>query len=274
MIFLKKLTKKSPRQKSAFINFLFLRNNKQSTMSDKKIRINIWSGPRNISTALMYSFAQRKDTTVYDEPLYAHYLSKSKAVEYHPGSDEILATMENDGNKVVEMMKGDHPTPIVFFKQMTHHLIDIDWSFMKGMVNIILTRNPKEMLPSFAEQISHPNIADVGYAAHLEVMNYFKKIGQEIIVLDGRNVLINPRKVLSELCDKIGIPFDETMLSWEAAARPEDGCWAKYWYKNVHKSTGFAPYKPKTAPFPKHLENLLAECQPFYDQLSAIAIQP
>ncbi len=243
-------------------------------MSDKTIRINIWSGPRNISTALMYSFAQRKDTTVFDEPLYAHYLSKSNANEYHPGADEILATMENDGDKVVMMMQGEHSTPIVFFKQMTHHLIDIDWSFMKGMINIILTRNPREMLPSYAEQINQPNIHDVGYAAHIEVMEYLKKLGQPIIVLDGKNVLLNPQKVLSELCEKIGIPFDSSMLSWEAGARPEDGCWAKYWYKNVHRSTCFAPYQPKTTPFPKHLEGLLTECQPLYDQLASIAIQP
>lgn len=243
-------------------------------MSDKTIRINIWSGPRNISTALMYSFAQRKDTTVFDEPLYAHYLSKSNANEYHPGADEILATMENDGDKVVMMMQGEHSTPIVFFKQMTHHLIDIDWSFMKGMLNIILTRNPREMLPSYAEQINQPNIHDVGYAAHIEVMEYLKKLGQPIIVLDGKNVLLNPQKVLSELCEKIGIPFDSSMLSWEAGARPEDGCWAKYWYKNVHRSTCFAPYQPKTTPFPKHLEGLLTECQPLYDQLASIAIQP
>jgi len=237
-------------------------------------RINLWSGPRNISTAMMYAFAQRKDTIVFDEPLYAHYLFKTNADEYHPGAEEILATMENGGNKVVKMMQGKHPTSIVFFKQMTHHLVDLDWSFMKDMVNVILTRDPIEMLPSYAEQVNQPTLRDVGYAAHIKLIDYLKKLGQKVIVLDGKNVLLNPRKVLSELCEAIGIPYDEAMLSWEASARPEDGCWAKYWYKNVHQSTNFAPYKVKTAPFPKHLEDLLEETKPLYQQLSSIAIQP
>ena len=100
-------------------------------------RINLWSGPRNISTAMMYSFAQRKDTTVFDEPLYAHYLSNSLAFTYHPGSADVLATQENDGQKVVEMMMGQHQTPIVFFKQMAHHLVELDWSFLEDCINVI-----------------------------------------------------------------------------------------------------------------------------------------
>ena len=170
---------------------------------DKTIRINLWSGPRNISTALMYSFAQRTDTTVFDEPLYAYYLANSKAKEYHPGSAEILKSMENDGDKVVKKMEGSHSSPIVFFKHMTHHLLDLDRSFMKNMVNVFLTRNPKEMLPSYMEQVERPTLADVGYAAHIDLMDYLKKIGKEVIVLNGKNILLNPRKVLAELCEKI-----------------------------------------------------------------------
>ena len=241
---------------------------------DNTIKINLWSGPRNISTALMYSFAQRKDTTVFDEPLYAFYLANSKAKEYHPGADEILAEMENDGDKVVEMMEGKHSTKVVFFKHMTHHLLDLDRSFMKNMIHVFLTRDPKEMLPSYLEQVDRPNIDDVGYAAHIDLMKYLKTIDKDIIVLDGKNILLNPKKVLNELCERIGIPFDENMLLWEAGARPEDGCWAKYWYKNVHRSKGFGVYKPKTAPFPNQLDSLLAECRPYYEELSALAIQP
>ena len=230
-------------------------------------RINLWSGPRNISTATMYAFAQRSDTCVYDEPLYAHYLKNTSADEYHPGAEEILADMENDGKKVIQMMRGKHHQPIAFFKQMTHHLVSLDWSFIDEMTNLILTRDPVDMLPSYAQQVATPTMVDVGYAAHLELIEYLQKIDQEIIVLDARKVLENPQKVFTKLCAKIDIPFDAVMLNWSAGPRPEDGIWAKYWYKNVHQSTGFGEYRKKTEPFPEKLKPLLAQCQPIYDQL-------
>lgn len=230
-------------------------------------RINLWSGPRNISTATMYAFAQRTDTCVYDEPLYAHYLRNTSADEYHPGAEEILADMENDGKKVIEMMRGTHDQPIAFFKQMTHHLIDLDWLFIDEMTNLILTRDPVDMLPSYAQQVATPTMMDVGYVAHLELIEYLQKIDQEIIVLDAKKVLENPQKVFVQLCEKIEIPFDPAMLNWSAGPRPEDGIWAKYWYKNVHQSTGFGEYRKKTEPFPEKLKPLLAQCQPVYDQL-------
>lgn len=237
------------------------------------IRINLWSGPRNISTATMYAFAQRKDTTVFDEPLYAHYLSKSPAYAYHPGAAEVLATMENDGERVVEMMMGEHATPVVFFKQMAHHLMELDWAFMDNCVNVILTRNPEEMLPSYNEQIETPSLYDVGYDLQLKILEYLQSKNQKVIVLDAKQVLLNPKKVLSELCENIGISFDEAMLNWNAGARKEDGCWAKYWYKSVHQSTGFAPYKPKQQLFPERLKSLLAECMPYYEKLEKLALK-
>jgi len=231
-------------------------------------RICIWSGPRNISTALMYSFAQRSDTTVIDEPLYAHYLTSSNAREYHPGADEVIASQENDGQKVIEkVIFGNYDTPFVFFKHMTHHLVGLDWGFMKDTINVILTRDPRDMLPSIAKQIPNPTMRDVGYAAHLELMEYLKGIGQNPMVIDSKEVLMNPKKKLTEICDHLGIPFDETMLNWEAGARPEDGIWAKYWYHNVHTSTGFQPYQPKEEPIPKGLEKLYAECERYYQEL-------
>jgi len=239
---------------------------------EKNIRICLWSGPRNISTALMYAFAQRKDTTVFDEPLYAHYLSKSPAVAYHPGADEVLETLDHDGNKVVDMMLGQHETSNIFFKHMAHHLIELDWSFMKSCTNLILTRDPREMLPSYAQQVEMPTLNDVGYDSQIKVMNYLKEIGQELIVLDAKQVLLNPKNVLTQLCEKINIPFDNSMLCWEAGARAEDGSWAKYWYHNVHRSTGFATYKAKTAPFPERLKPLLADCLPLYEELSQHAL--
>ena len=250
----------------------FCKNIAMKKKPHTSIQINLWSGPRNISTALMYAFAQRKDTTVFDEPLYAHYLSKTPAISYHPGSKEIIANMENDGAKVIEMMLGDHPTPVTFFKQMTHHLVDIDWSFMLDMVNIILTRDPVDMLPSYVKQVEKPALHDVGYQAHIELLKYLHEFGKEVIVLDSKEVLLNPQGVLTELCHRVGIPFDQAMLSWKAGPRKEDGVWAKYWYKNVHQSTAFAPYKKKTTPFPESLKPLLATCQPIYQRLRKMAI--
>lgn len=245
-------------------------------------RICVWSGPRNISTALMYSFAQRADTTVVDEPLYAHYLATTDADDYHPGSAEILATMENDGAVVGDTIaNGSYPTPVVFFKQMTHHLVHLDWSFMADTVNVILTRDPVDMLPSHAKNIPNPSMRDVGYAQHFELLTYLRALGQEPPVLDSRLVLENPRAVIKALCDRIGIAFDDAMLRWQAGPRPEDGCWAPYWYANVHRSTGFGQYRPNysldnnphTKPFPDALRPLLAECLPYYQQLSALAIR-
>lgn len=231
-------------------------------------RICLWSGPRNISTALMYSFAQREDCRVFDELLYAYYLKHHpEAQKYHPGSDEILKTMETDGDKVVESMLANSEKPVLFFKHMTHHLLDLDRTFLNKTINIILTRNPKEMLPSFDKVIKNPVINDVGYALHSELLTYFQENNIPFVVLDSKKVLLNPKETLQKLCKKIDIPFDENMLNWEPQKREEDGVWAKYWYDNVHKSSGFQAYKPKSEPFPNHLNALLKECEPHYQKL-------
>ncbi len=233
-----------------------------------KKRICVWSGPRNISTALMYSFAQRSDTNVVDEPLYAHYLTSTSANEYHPGAEEVIADQENDGQKVIEdVIFGEYDAPVVFFKHMTHHLVDLDWSFMKDTINVILTREPREMLTSFIKQIPNPTLRDTGYPQHLELMEYLRGIGQNPIVIDSKEVLLDPRKKLMEICEHLEIPFEENMLRWEAGARPEDGVWAKHWYHNVHKSTGFQPYQPKNQLLPERLKDLFEESQRLYDEL-------
>ena len=243
-------------------------------MAQQVVRICLWSGPRNISTALMYSFAQRDDTVVYDEPLYAHYLSRTPARAYHPGAEEVIATMENDGEVVVrDLILGDQPRPVAFFKHMTHHLVNLDPGFLAETTNVLLTRDPVEMLPSYAKQIESPSLLDVGYKAHTELLSYLRSLGQDPPVLDSKQLLLNPRTVLGELCARIDIPFQEAMLSWPAGARPEDGVWASYWYSSVHRSTGFGEYVPKTDPFPDSLKPLLGECQPYYEQLSAVAIK-
>ena len=243
-----------------------------NSMNDTTVRINLWSGPRNISTALMYSFAQRSDTVVVDEPLYGHYLRVTDADRYHPGAREVLESMETDGEKVLDRMWGDYEKPVVFFKQMTHHLVELDLSRIVGMKHLILTRDPAEMLPSFAKEVPNPTLRDVGYRQHLELLDYLEEQGENPVVLDSKRVLLDPQKTLARLCDAVGIEFDASMLRWEPGPRPEDGTWAKHWYHNVHKSSGFMPYRPKTEPFPENLKPLLEKCRPIYEELSQRSI--
>jgi hypothetical protein len=237
------------------------------------VRIALWSGPRNISTALMYAFAQRADTTVVDEPLYAHYLSTSPARQYHPGADEVIAWQENDWRRVVEsVFFGPYDTPIVFFKNMTHHLVNLEWDFLLPLTNVLLTRDPRDMLLSYVQNVQQPTLQDTGYADHLRLLNYLNQRGKTPPILEARRVLQHPSRMLAKLCYTLGIPYDPAMLTWEAGPRPEDGVWAKYWYASVHRSTGFHPYAPKQSSFPEHLEPLLAECRPYYQRLAERAL--
>ncbi|MEM7539437.1 MAG: sulfotransferase family protein [Chloroflexota bacterium] len=247
--------------------------------SQQPKRIFVSSGPRNISTALMYSFAQRSDTVVVDEPLYGHYLHTTDADTYHPGAAETLATRENDWQKVVDDILTDAPLSensnksVIFYKNITNHLRNMEWDFLGSVTNVILTRDPREMLPSFAKNVPTMTLRDTGYPEHLELLTFARERGQEPPVLDGREVLKNPGVVLAKLCEQIGIPFDEAMLSWPAGARPEDGTWAPYWYSSVHQSNGFQPYRPKNEPFPAYLEPLLDECLPLYEEITKLAIR-
>lgn len=234
--------------------------------------IHLWSGPRNVSTALMYSFAQRSDTQVVDEPLYAHYLRVSKA--QHPGRDEVLAAQEPDGKLVVKnRILGAWDKPVVFFKQMTHHLVDLDRAFLKRGVNVLLTRDPLDMLPSLAVQIPQPTLRDTGYAAQAALFDELTRAGQVPPVLDARELLLDPEGVLTQLCARLALPFEPAMLRWRAGPRPEDGVWAKHWYEAVHRSSGFEPYRPKSAAFPKRLEPLLEQCLKPYAHVAARALR-
>lgn len=245
------------------------------SQSHTNLRISVWSGPRNISTALMYSFAQRPDTVVVDEPFYGYYLAHSPARHYHPGADEVIASMETEAQNVLDdVVLAQHEKPILFLKNMTHHLVKLDWNFTEKLCNIILTRDPVEMLPSYAKEVTNPSLHDTGYDTLCELIEYLvERNYPQPPVLDSAEVLKNPRSVLRQLCEALGIPFYESMLSWPAGPRPEDGVWAKYWYGNLHQSTGFQPYRPKSEPFPQQLEPLLQKCRPYYERLSALAIR-
>jgi len=234
---------------------------------NKTKRIFLWSGPRNISTTLMYSFAQRKDTKVFDEPLYAHYLTSTNAKEYHPDAEFIIRSMECNGQVVVDKMLDNNSAELVFFKNMTHHLLDIDKSFMKKGLNVILTRSPEDMLPSFHKVIPNPTLNDVGYKSHVKLLHYFEENNISYLVMDSKMILDNPEHELKRLCKHANIPFLNAMLSWPKGPRVEDGVWAKDWYHKVHQSNGFMEYKKKTKEFPKELNALLNECLVYYKQL-------
>lgn len=236
------------------------------------LRINLWSGPRNVSTALMYAFAQRADTRVVDEPLYGHYLRVSGA--RHPGRDEVMAAMDTDGNRVVrEVLLGPCDRPVLFIKNMAHHLTELDRGFLDVLTHVLLIRDPKEMLPSLVNQIPEPTLADTALKQQVDLVEHLQGLGRTPPVLDARHLLLNPEAVLLQLCRRLGLAFDASMLHWAPGARPEDGVWAPYWYHNVHRSTGFSPYRPKTAPFPDSLIPLLETCQPYYERLYALAIK-
>lgn len=233
----------------------------------------LWSGPRNVSTALMYSFAQNEGIEVLDEPLYGHYLRVSGAE--HPGRDEVLSAMNCDGDEVMRELlarqAGDSSRRL-FMKHMAHHLVEIELGFLKDTCNIFLIRDPLEMLPSLTVQLPDAGLADTGLERQWTLFESLRAEGQSPAILDSRELLLDPAGVLRQLCEHIGLAFSERMLRWEAGARPEDGVWAPHWYHAVHKSTGFAPYIPKTK-FPARLESLLAECAPWYDRLYANAIR-
>ena len=220
----------------------------------------------------MYSFAQRSDTQVIDEPLYAHYLRITGAE--HPGRNEILATMEQDGTRVIQdTLLGPCDKPILFVKNMGHHLIELDWGFLDQMTTVILIRDPEQMLPSLIHQVPQPELADTALAMQRSVFDHLSQRGTPPCVLDAREVLTNPEKVLRELCSKVGIDFEPGMLHWEPGKNPRDGVWAPHWYHVIHQSSGFAPYRHKTAPFPEFLRPLLSECLPYYQSLYHHAIK-
>lgn len=230
-------------------------------------RINLWSSPRNVSTALMYSFAQRVDTTVVDEPLYAYYLHKSKAV--HPAKAAILATMESDLEKLVEsVLLKPYKTPIVFFKQMTHHLFERDYDFLQAFKNIIFIRNPKLIIRSYAKVIKTVTMQDIGIQQQVELLEAL----DNPIVLDSKNLLANPEACLHKLCSSLEIPFTKNMLQWASGARKEDGVWAKYWYANVHASNGFIAYEATDFELSPEHEALAENCKPYYEKLLAYSL--
>ncbi len=235
-------------------------------------RINLWSSPRNISTAMMYAFAQRDDTIVFDEPFYAHYL-KTTGID-HPGKNEILQSQENDAEKVIDtIILADHHKPISFFKQMTHHLENINLNFLSHTQNIIFIRNPKQIIASYAQVRNDVTMQDMGIKKQWWLFNYLKEKNLSCIVLDSNEILKSPEDVMIQLCNALQISFTQKMLHWPAGAKNYDGVWAKYWYDNVHQSTGFEKQKTSERELPLHLQPLYEESKIYYEHLFPYSIK-
>jgi Sulfotransferase domain len=238
------------------------------------VRINMWSGPRNVSTALMYSFRQRADTRVVDEPLYAHYLSTIADRSDHPGTPDVLDTMSPDAQQVTDaIILGPCDRDVLFLKQMAHHLVPgVPPEVLSNCVNVVLIRDPVEVLTTIVRQFPNPVMRDIGIVRQVELVEELRALGQQPAVVDARLLLLDPAGVLRQLCARIEIDWDPAMLSWSAGPKPEDGSWAPHWYQNAHASTGFGTYRAKAEPLPAHVATLAAEASAAYDVLLPLAL--
>lgn len=234
-------------------------------------RIHLISGPRNISTALMYSFAQRRDTVVVDEPFYGYYLA-STGID-HPGRDEVLRSMRTNPQSVIEeIIFGDYDAEVVFFKNMAKHLLGVNSEFCEQLHNVFLIRDPARLISSFAKVVPALDESEIGLKHACTLFEELQQKGNNPLVLNSDIVLQNPGLVLGKLCAALGISFEESMLHWEPGPRPEDGIWAQYWYGNVHKSSGFQPPPAEPASIPPQYRDLLDEVGPYYAYLNQFAI--
>jgi len=233
------------------------------------IRIAMWSGPRNISTAMMRAWENRADTVVCDEPLYGCYL-KETGID-HPMSHEIIADMDCDWRSVTAELTGPIPSKkeIYYQKHMTHHLLDSmsrDW--MDDVVNCFLIRDPAQVIASYAAKRDHVTLEDIGMVQQGEIYSYLHaRSGVRPVVLDARDILENPRAMLNSFCNAIDVPFDEAMLHWPKGPRDSDGIWAAHWYHNVETSGSFAPYKHTQAILTPPQTALAEACAPHYRML-------
>jgi hypothetical protein len=237
------------------------------------LRIAMWSGPRNLSTAMMRSFSSRTDTAVLDEPFYAYYLKQTGIA--HPGRDDVIGTYETDWEKIIGFVTGPVPAgkSIWYQKQMAHHMlpqIDSRQLLENGaLTHAFLIRNPAEVINSYTKVHANMTIAETGLPYQVDLFLRVRKITGKIPpVIDAKDMLIAPKQTLSRLCVALGIEFTDRMLSWPAGPHPDDGCWAPHWYAGVYQTTGFESYIAKNEPVSRQFQEMLAQAQELYDQLA------
>ena len=238
-------------------------------------RIAMWSGPRNISTAMLRSFGNRPDTAVSDEPLYAHYLAVTGVA--HPGRDEIVRVHEPDWRKVAALLTGPVPggRPIWYQKHMAHHLLPaIERGWLDALTHAFLIREPDEMVASLLKTYPGAGLADTGLPQQCEIFDRVAgRLGRAPPVVLASDVLKDPRAQLNALCEALGIPFLDAMLAWPPGRRNTDGVWAKHWYAAVEASTGFEPYRRRHLELTDEQARLVDECRPWYEKLYALRLK-
>jgi hypothetical protein len=233
------------------------------------IRIAMWSGPRNISTAMMRAWGNRADTAVIDEPFYAYYLERTG--KKHPKAKEIIIRGETDWRKIVNQLTGSVPPgkQIFFQKQMTHHLLpEIDRKWIVDLTNCFLIRDPREVILSYIKKNPEPTLEDLGFVQQEKIFDFVREQTNSLpVVVDAKDVLENPERTLRLVCNAIGVKFDMAMLTWRPGLRDTDGIWAKHWYDDVARSTSFQPYKSREGAVPDGLKEIYDECRECYERL-------
>lgn len=232
----------------------------------------MWSGPRNISTAMMRSFSSRSDTYVSDEPFYANYLMRT-GID-HPGREEIIESYDTDYDSVISDLQNDIPDnkSIWYQKHMAQHIDPTDnLNWTNNFLNCLLIRNPNEVIPSFLQKSSTTDSDALGYSQQLRLLQYHD---YKIHTVDAKDILLNPKSMLTKICSFFKIEFEKEMLFWNQGPHPQDGIWGKYWYDRLWESTTFSTYK-ENAPFvDDQYNNLLEKCTIIYNELYKYRIRP
>jgi len=237
-------------------------------MSSETRRIAMWSGPRNLSTAMMYAFGNRADTCVVDEPFYASYLVAHG--QQHPMRDAVLASQSSDPVAVIDDLSGPVDRPVFYQKHMTQHMIgSVPRDWLEHVTNVFLIRHPARVVASFAEKLENPTLADIGFVQQVEIFDQVLALGQIPVVIDSVDIRADPERMLRLLCAAINIPWDPAMLRWPAGGHASDGVWAAHWYGAVHRSTGFAGPEGALPELSGKSAALCRAALPFYERLKA-----
>lgn len=219
----------------------------------------------------MYSFAQRADTRVVDEPFYAVYLAHTGL--NHPGRAEVLKVQSSDAHQVRRQLGEAYDRPVLFIKNMAHHMEVMDQPFIDGAVNIFLIRDPHLILTSYSKVIGRPVMRDIGIEYQFELFMRLSERGEKMIVADSAHILSSPEIVLRKICEACGLEFDPSMLQWPEGPKPYDGIWAPYWYANVHRSQGFDAQISTRRPLPADLDALYQQAKRYYEKLLPFSIK-